>query len=80
MNRRETLRLLGATAVAAATTFTSRLALAAEPSMVVVVKIAGIPWFNALEKGVMKGGAGLQDGRLDGGSGERRPRAAGQAA
>jgi simple sugar transport system substrate-binding protein len=24
--------------------------------MVVVVKIAGIPWFNALEKGVIKGG------------------------
>ena len=24
--------------------------------MVVVVKIAGIPWFNALEKGVVKGG------------------------
>jgi simple sugar transport system substrate-binding protein len=56
MNRRETIRLLGASAVAAATSFTSRLALAAEPTMVVVVKIAGIPWFNALEKGVIKGG------------------------
>ena len=57
MNRRETLKLLGGTAVAAATSFSSQLAFAAEPTMVVVVKIAGIPWFNALEKGVAKGGA-----------------------
>ena len=56
MNRRQTLKLLGATAVAVATTLTSRFAFAAEPTMVVVVKIAGIPWFNALEKGVVKGG------------------------
>ena len=57
MNRRETLKLLGGTAVAAAASFSSQLAFAAEPAMVVVVKIAGIPWFNALEKGVNKGGA-----------------------
>ena len=56
MNRRETIKLLGGAAVAAAASFGSRLAFAAEPSMVVVVKIAGIPWFNALEKGVTKGG------------------------
>ena len=56
MNRRQTLKLLGATAVAVATTLTSRFAFAAEPTMVVVVKIAGIPWFNALEKGIQKGG------------------------
>lgn len=56
MNRRETLKLLGGTAVAAAAIFSSQLAFAAEPAMVVVVKIAGIPWFNALEKGVNKGG------------------------
>lgn len=56
MNRRETLKLLGGTAVAAAASFSSRLAFAAELTMVVVVKIAGIPWFNALEKGVAKGG------------------------
>ena len=62
MNRRETIKLLGGAAVAAATSFGSRLAFAAEPSMVVVVKIAGIPWFNALEKGVMKGGG---DFKLD---------------
>ena len=46
MNRRQTLKLLGATAVAVATTLTSRFAFAAEPTMVVVVKIAGIPWFT----------------------------------
>ena len=56
MNRRETLKLLGGTAVAAAASLSSQLAFAAEPAMVVVVKIAGIPWFNALEKGVNKGG------------------------
>ena len=49
MNRRDTLKLLGGTAIAAAASFGSRLAYAAEPAMVVVVKIAGIPWFNALE-------------------------------
>src|SRR5580692_808728 len=57
MIRRETLKLLGGTAVAAAASFSSSLAFADEPAMVVVVKIAGIPWFNALEKGVTKGGA-----------------------
>src|SRR6202042_118122 len=56
MKRRETFRLLGGTAVFAAASLSSQLALAAEPAMVVVVKIAGIPWFNALEKGVNKGG------------------------
>jgi simple sugar transport system substrate-binding protein len=58
MNRRETLKLLGGTAVAAAAAYPSSLAFAAaEPEMVVVVKIAGIPWFNALEKGVVKAGS-----------------------
>jgi simple sugar transport system substrate-binding protein len=28
---------------------------AADPTMVTVVKIAGIPWFNAVEKGILKG-------------------------
>jgi simple sugar transport system substrate-binding protein len=32
----------------------------AEKKMVVVVKIAGIPWFNALENGVKKGGTDLK--------------------
>src|SRR5947209_8337154 len=31
-------------------------AAAAEPAVTVVVKIAGIPWFNALSKGVGHGG------------------------
>jgi len=57
MNRRETLKLMGATAIAAAAGLPARLAFAAEPTMVVVVKIAGIPWFNALESGVKKAGA-----------------------
>jgi simple sugar transport system substrate-binding protein len=57
MNRRETIKLLGSAAIVGATSLVSRAALAAEPTMVVVVKIAGIPWFNALEKGVKKGGA-----------------------
>jgi simple sugar transport system substrate-binding protein len=56
MNRRETIKLLGSAAIVGATSLLSRAALAAEPTMVVVVKIAGIPWFNALEKGVKKGG------------------------
>jgi simple sugar transport system substrate-binding protein len=46
---------LGSAALAGATGLTSRLAFAANPSMVTVVKIAGIPWFNAVEKGIVKG-------------------------
>jgi simple sugar transport system substrate-binding protein len=37
-------------------TILSRPAAAAEPAVTVVVKIAGIPWFNALSKGVEHGG------------------------
>ena len=48
---------MGGTAVFAAAGVSSQLAYAAEPGTVVVVKIAGIPWFNALEKGVVKGGS-----------------------
>ncbi|MEJ8822172.1 autoinducer 2 ABC transporter substrate-binding protein [Variovorax humicola] len=55
MNRRKTLKTLGSAAMAGATGLTSRLAFAANPSMVTVVKIAGIPWFNAVEKGIQKG-------------------------
>ncbi|MEO1091752.1 MAG: autoinducer 2 ABC transporter substrate-binding protein [Pseudomonadota bacterium] len=57
MHRRNTLKLLGASALASASG--GRLATAATPEMVVVVKIAGIPWFNALEKGVEKAGGDL---------------------
>jgi len=42
--------------MAGAAGLTSRIAFAANSTMVTVVKIAGIPWFNALEKGVKKGG------------------------
>ncbi len=59
MNRRETLKLLGATAIVGAAGLPAVPALAATPEMVVVVKIAGIPWFNALESGVKKAGADL---------------------
>lgn len=58
MNRRETLKLLGVTALAGAAGLPVP-AFAAEPEMVVVVKIAGIPWFNALEQGVKKAGKDL---------------------
>ncbi len=54
MNRRELLSLMGVTAAGLGL---PRLAAAqAQKEMVMVVKIAGIPWFNALEKGVKKGG------------------------
>jgi len=56
MNRRKTLSALGGAALAAVTGLTSRLAFAANPTMVTVVKIAGIPWFNAVDKGIKKGG------------------------
>ena len=55
MNRRKTLKALGTAALAGASGLTTRLALAANPTMVTVVKIAGIPWFNAVEKGIKKG-------------------------
>jgi len=55
MNRRRTLKALGGATVAAMTGLTGRIAHAANPTMVTVVKIAGIPWFNAVEKGIKKG-------------------------
>jgi simple sugar transport system substrate-binding protein len=56
VNRRNTLKALGGAAIASAAGLTNRIAFAANSTMVTVVKIAGIPWFNALEKGVQKGG------------------------
>ncbi|PIY74010.1 MAG: LacI family transcriptional regulator [Rhodobacterales bacterium CG_4_10_14_0_8_um_filter_70_9] len=58
MDRRQTLKLMGAAALAGAAQF-PLAARAAEPEMVVVVKIAGIPWFNALEQGVLRAGKDL---------------------
>ncbi|WP_158816815.1 autoinducer 2 ABC transporter substrate-binding protein [Methylocapsa sp. S129] len=55
MNRRETLKLLGSAALTGVASATSTIAWAATPTMVTVVKIAGIPWFNAVEKGILKG-------------------------
>jgi simple sugar transport system substrate-binding protein len=55
VNRRNTLKALGGAAVASATGLTSQIAFAATQTMVTVVKIAGIPWFNAVEKGIQKG-------------------------
>ena len=57
MNRRETLKLLGATILAGSSALPGSLFAADAKEMVVVVKIAGIPWFNALEVGVKKAGA-----------------------
>ncbi|MEO8523760.1 MAG: autoinducer 2 ABC transporter substrate-binding protein [Caldimonas sp.] len=56
MNRRKTLKALGSAAMASAAGLGSHVVFAANATMVTVVKIAGIPWFNALEKGVKKGG------------------------
>ncbi|MDM0078805.1 autoinducer 2 ABC transporter substrate-binding protein [Variovorax sp. J2P1-59] len=55
MNRRKTLKALGSVAMAGATGLPSGFVFAANPTMVTVVKIAGIPWFNAVEKGILKG-------------------------
>ena len=55
MNRRKTLKALGGAALAGAAGLTGTVAFAANATMVTVVKIAGIPWFNAVEKGIKKG-------------------------
>ncbi len=55
LHRRQTLQLLAA-GVTAAAAGRPMLARAAEPSMVTVVKITGIPWFNLVNKGLTRGG------------------------
>jgi len=55
MDRRKTIKALGGAALAGAAGLTGRVAFAATTTMVTVVKIAGIPWFNAVEKGIKKG-------------------------
>jgi simple sugar transport system substrate-binding protein len=58
VKRRETLKLVGAAAVVAAllAVTSGRSFAEGEKRMVTVVKIAGIPWFNALENGLKKAG------------------------
>ncbi len=55
IQRRQTLQLLGAGAAALAAG-RPLVARAAEPTMVTVVKITGIPWFNLVNKGLERGG------------------------
>ena len=55
-DRRKTLQLLGAGAATGLAGLPLRAFAAGEKTMVTVVKIAGIPWFNAVEKGILKGG------------------------
>jgi simple sugar transport system substrate-binding protein len=55
MNRRETLTLLGGAAALGVAGLPGLAFAEAEKEMVTVVKIAGIPWFNAVEKGIQKG-------------------------
>jgi len=55
MDRRQTLKLIGGATVMAGAGFPGLAFAEAQKEMVTVVKIAGIPWFNALEKGILKG-------------------------
>ena len=56
LHRRQTLQLLAAGAATAAVAGHAPRALAAEPTMVTVVKITGIPWFNLVNEGLTRGG------------------------
>lgn len=53
ISRRTALAALG-TGVAAATLGATGIAYAADPQTGIVVKIGGIPWFNAMEAGIKK--------------------------
>src|ERR1700738_5409268 len=55
MDRRQTLKLIGGAAAMAGAGLPSLTFAEAQKEMVTVVKIAGIPWFNAVEKGILKG-------------------------
>src|ERR1700687_2294524 len=55
MDRRQTLKLIGGAAAMAGAGLPGLTFAQAQKEMVTVVKIAGIPWFNALEKGILKG-------------------------
>jgi simple sugar transport system substrate-binding protein len=55
LDRRQSLQVIGGAAALAGVGMPT-LVHAADKEMVIVVKIAGIPWFNAVEKGIQKGG------------------------
>ena len=57
MNRRELLALMGSTTAAGLLGLPGSSLAQDQKKMVTVVKIAGIPWFNALEKGIKKAGS-----------------------
>jgi len=60
ISRRNALKLLGVGAAAGSLAGTAGLALAeAKPQIATVVKIGGIPWFNAMEVGIKKAGGAL---------------------
>ena len=56
LNRRQSLQMIGGAAALAGTGVSGFTYAADVKEMVTVVKIAGIPWFNAVEKGILKGG------------------------
>jgi len=54
MDRRDALKLIGATAIIGAAGMPGFALAQDQKTMVTVVKIDGIPWFNALENGIEK--------------------------
>jgi simple sugar transport system substrate-binding protein len=56
MNRRNTLKLMGAAALAGGANAPGLVLADTQKTMVVIHKIAGIPWVNLMADGVVKGG------------------------
>lgn len=59
VTRRDTLRLMGGVAAASLAGTAGIARAAGKPQIVTVVKIGGIPWFNAMEVGIKKSGEAL---------------------
>src|SRR5450432_1348675 len=55
MDRRQTLKMIGGAAAMAGAGLPRFAFAEAQKEMVTVAKIAGIPWVNAVEKGILKG-------------------------
>ena len=55
LNRRQSLQIIGGAVALAGIGLPGLVHAADAKEMVTVVKIAGIPWFNAVEKGILKG-------------------------